>query len=65
MEAAGRFGPDFAGLPFTIFVSADRQILLSHSGELLREPFDEIISVVDAVAAGRLSVADARTRLNH
>jgi thiol-disulfide isomerase/thioredoxin len=65
MEAAGRVGPDFAGLPFTIFVSADRQILLSHSGELLREPFDEIISVVDAVAAGRLSVADARTRLNH
>ena len=64
MEAAGSFGPDFAGLPFSVFVSADRQILLSHSGELQREQFDDIMSVVDAVAAGQLSVADARTRLN-
>lgn len=64
MEAAGSFGPDFAGLPFTIFISADRQILLSHSGELLREQFDEIMLIIDAVAAGQLSVDDARTRLN-
>ena len=64
MEAAGSFGPDFAGLPFTVFISADRQILLSHSGELLREQFDEIMLIVDAVEAGQLSVDDARTRLN-
>jgi len=65
MEAAGSFGPNFAGLPFTVFVTADRQILLMHSGELLREQLDVILSVVDAVAAGRLSVTDARTQLNH
>jgi len=63
MDAADSFGPDFAGLPFTVFVSADRQILLSHSGELLREQLDAILSVVDDVAAGHVSVADARTRL--
>ncbi len=65
MEAAGSFGPDFAGLPFTVFISADRQILLSHSGELLRQQFDEIMLIIDQVAAGRLSVVEARTRLNH
>lgn len=64
MEAAGSFGPDFAGLPFTVFVSADRQILHLHSGELLREQIDAILAVVDDVAAGRLSVTDARARLN-
>ena len=64
MEAADSFGPDFAGLPFTVFVSADRQILHMHSGELLREQIDEILSVADSVAAGRLSVADARIQLS-
>jgi len=65
MKAAGSFGPDFAGLPFTVFVSADRQILLLHSGELLREQLDDILSVVNDVAVGRLSVAAARARLAH
>ncbi len=64
MEAAGRFGPDFVGLPFTVFISADRQILLMHSGELLRTQLDEILTVIDDIASDGLSVADARTRLN-
>ena len=63
MEAAGRFGPAFAGLPFTIFVTGDRQILLMHSGELARERLDEILRVIDDVTAGRLSVAAARAQL--
>lgn len=63
METASDFGPDFVGLPFTVFVSADRQILLAHSGELLREQLDNILSVLDEVAAGNLSAQDARTRL--
>ena len=63
MEAAGSFGPDFVGLPFTVFVTANQQILLMHSGELLREQLDAILSIVDDVAADRLTVMDARTRL--
>ena len=63
MEAAGRFGPEFAGLPFTVFVAADRQILLAHSGELQRERLDDILSVMGDVAAGRISAADGRARL--
>ena len=63
MEAADRFGPAYVGLPFTVFVSADRQVLHTHSGELHREQLDEILSVVDDVASGGISVPDARTRL--
>ena len=47
MEAADRFGRSYAGLPFTVFVSSDRQILYTHSGELHREQLDDILSVVD------------------
>jgi thiol-disulfide isomerase/thioredoxin len=64
MEVASSFGPEFAGLPFTVFVTANQQILLSHSGELLREQLDDILSVVDDVTLGRKSVADARAELN-
>jgi len=64
MEAAGLFGPDFIGLPFTVFVSADRQILGSHSGELLREQLDDILAVVDGVSAGDISVEQARSQLD-
>jgi len=64
MEAAGLFGPDFVGLPFTVFVSADRQILGSHSGELLREQLDQILTVVGGVQAGDISVQQARSQLD-
>jgi len=63
MEAADRFGPAYVGLPFTVFVSPDRQILYTHSGELHREQLDDILSVVDELTAGAVSVAEARTRL--
>ncbi len=63
MEIAGSFGPDYVGLPFTVLVSSDRQILLMHSVELFREQLDEILAISDEVAAGRLSVVEARTRL--
>ena len=63
MEAADRFGPAYVGLPFTVFVSPDRQILYTHSGELHREQLDDILSVIDELAAGGKSVAEARTQL--
>lgn len=63
MEVAGSFGPDFAGLPFTVFAAPDGQILLLHAGELNREQLDDILSTIDAVAAGSMSITAARARL--
>ena len=63
MEAADRFGPAYVGLPFTILISPDRQILYTHSGELHREQLENILSVIDELAAGAVSVAEARARL--
>jgi thiol-disulfide isomerase/thioredoxin len=63
MEAADSFGSAYVGLPFTVFVSADRRILHMHSGELHREQLDDIMSVIDDVFAGAISVTEARTRL--
>lgn len=63
MEAAQSFGDEFAGLPFTVFATADGQILGVHSGELHPDMLDEVIGISDAVLAGTLSVADARRRL--
>ncbi len=65
MEVARSFGPDFAGLPFSVFVLADRQILTTHSGELQHEQLADILSVIDAVAAGKLSVEAARKQLRY
>ena len=64
MEAADRFGSAYAGLPFTVFVAPDRQILHMHSGELHREQLDGILAVIDELADGGLSAADARRRLS-
>jgi len=63
MEAAQSFGDQFAGLPFTVFAAADGQILGVHSGELHPDQLEEIMGITDAVAAGTLSVAEARQRL--
>jgi thiol-disulfide isomerase/thioredoxin len=63
MEAADSFGSAYVGLPFTVFVSAERQILHMHSGELHREQLDDIMTVVDDVFAGTISVTEARARL--
>ena len=63
MEAAESFGPAFVGLPFTVFVAPQGDILLTYSGELKREQLEDILATVEQVAAGELSVTDARRKL--
>lgn len=63
MEAAELFGADFVALPFTVFTAPDGQILLLHSGELHRDELREILAISDQVAAGDLTVDEARQLL--
>ena len=60
MDAAESFGPEFLALPFSIFVGADGAVLGLRPGELDPDELRELIDTLDAVAEGRLAVAQAR-----
>ena len=62
MEAADAFGPDFAGLPYTIFVAAGGRVLGTSSGELHLPDLQPLLDTVFAASAGTLPVAEARQR---
>jgi len=64
MKAAERFGPEFVGLPFSIFTAPGGQVLTLHAGELHLEQLRVILAIVDQVAAGTLDLAEARKKLN-
>jgi thiol-disulfide isomerase/thioredoxin len=53
------------GLPFTLLVSSDNQILTLYVGELMREQLATMAEVAADVAAGKTDVATARTQLNN
>jgi thiol-disulfide isomerase/thioredoxin len=63
MQAAEAFGPDFAGLPYTVFAASGGQVLGVFSGELKPVELDRILTVVVDASAGRLPVDAARALL--
>lgn len=63
MQAAEAFGPDFAGLPYTVFAASGGQVLGVFSGELKPVELDRILTVVLDASAGRLPIAGARALL--
>lgn len=63
MNAAELFGPEFIGLPFTIFVASDGQVLGLKAGEIELQSLQQVLEVMDAFEADRISLEDARTRL--
>jgi thiol-disulfide isomerase/thioredoxin len=64
MQIAASLVPDFAGLPLSVIVAPDGELLHQHLGELHAEDLREIVAVIDAIGAGRLSLAAARQRLH-
>ncbi len=64
MKAAESFGPDFIGLPFSVFVAPGGEVLGTHSGELDRDTLRAALKVMDAVADGSMSVDEARSGLS-
>jgi len=63
MAVAESFGPAFVGLPLTVVAAPGGDILAIHSGELHPEDLAGIVKVIDALAAGRMTLAQARVTL--
>jgi thiol-disulfide isomerase/thioredoxin len=63
MKAAEAFGPDFAGLPYSVFVATDGRVIGTYSGELHPEYLNRVLDLLDAVSGGRVSIAEARAQL--
>jgi thiol-disulfide isomerase/thioredoxin len=61
--AAGALGVNIFALPFTVFTAGDGSILGVHTGELHAEHLEAYQGTVDALAAGRIDVDEARRRI--
>ncbi|MEO1037082.1 MAG: TlpA disulfide reductase family protein [Pseudomonadota bacterium] len=60
------FGLDFIGLPLTLVVAPDRQLIYAHAGELKRGQLDAMLPQLAALASGELDVDTAREQIaNH
>lgn len=64
MVAAEAFGPAFVGLPFTVIAAPGGAILKLHTGELHADDLVAILAVLDRLAAGEISAAEARAALD-
>lgn len=62
-RVAESFGDEFIGLPFSVIVSPQGDILARWAGELDGDTLRQIVAELDAVASGRRSAAQARDRL--
>jgi thiol-disulfide isomerase/thioredoxin len=62
-EAAAALGVNIYALPFTVFTGADGSILGVHTGELHAEHLQRFQAVVDDLAAQRIALPEARSRL--
>jgi len=61
--AAGALGVNIFALPFTVFTAGDGSILGVLTGELHAEHLAAFRDTVDALAAGKIDVAEARRRI--
>jgi thiol-disulfide isomerase/thioredoxin len=62
-EAAAALGVNIYALPFTVFAGADGSILGVHTGELHAEHLDRFRAITDDLAARRIDLAEARSRM--
>jgi thiol-disulfide isomerase/thioredoxin len=62
-EAAAALGVNIYALPFTVFSGADGSILGIHTGELHAEHLERFQDIADDLAAGRIGLAEARSRM--
>ena len=64
MAVAESSGVEFIGLPFTMFVASDGELLSVYLGELHQSHLDEVVDVMTRLDRDELSKADARLALD-
>jgi hypothetical protein len=60
LEAVVSFGMGSIGFPFTVFTDKQQRIVATHLGELKAPQADVILSAVNKVNSGELTVESAR-----
>lgn len=63
MSAAEASGIDFIGMPFTMVVAPDGQLIKTHLGEIVEEHLELIVEVFEQMQTGELDMAGARSVL--
>jgi thiol-disulfide isomerase/thioredoxin len=63
MAVAEAWGIDVVGLPFTVIVSADGELLKAHFGQIHRDQLDAIAAVLGRLDRGELDAQGARKAL--
>jgi len=63
MAAAEATGVDFIGLPFTMIVAPDGDLIKTHIGEIVEEHVELIVDVFEQMQSGELDLAGARSAL--
>ena len=65
MAVAESSGVEFVGLPFTMFVASDGELLGAYIGELHQRHLDEIVRVMTGVDRAAISKDEARSALDN
>jgi thiol-disulfide isomerase/thioredoxin len=63
MAAAAASGVDFIGLPFTMVITPDGELLKTHMGEIDAGHIEQIVEVLDRLETGELDLPAARQAL--
>ena len=63
MTVAELSGIDFIGLPFTMVVSPDGDLIKTHIGEIVEAHIDKITTVLAKMERGELNLEGARNAL--
>lgn len=64
MAIAETSGVEFIGMPFTMIVAADGELLNAHIGEILEADLEHIAEVLAMLDAGQIDKQSARAALN-
>ena len=63
MAVAETSGVEFIGLPFTMVVSSDGDLIKTHIGEIVEDHIEKIAAVLSLMEAGEIDLAGARDAL--
>ncbi len=64
MAVAETSGIEFIGMPFTMIVGADGELLNTHTGEILAEDLEHIVDVLKMLDTGEIDKDGARAALD-